>query len=88
MKLKDNYTLMELGGEYVAVPVGDAAETLRGVIRLNETGREVWLGLADALTAEEIAARLTEQYEVSADDALRDVKNQIDTLRKYGVLTD
>ena len=38
MKLIDDIVLTEVAGDYVAVPVGEASQVLRGIVRLNKTG--------------------------------------------------
>ena len=45
MKIKDSFTLAELAGEYVAVPLNEGS--FRGVVKLNESGAEVFRGLTE-----------------------------------------
>ena len=62
MKLIGSYLITEVDGEQFAVPVGAAAETVHGLIRLNDTGRDILQGLMDGKSEEEIAAGLHEKY--------------------------
>ena len=89
MKLKDDIILIELGDEYAAIPTGDAAEDLRIIIRLNETGAAIWKGLADGKTVEQIARALVEEYEgVDLPQAKDAVLGVIDRLQKEGLLEE
>jgi hypothetical protein len=51
-------------------------------IRLNDTGAEIWRGLSDGRTPEEIAAGLAEQEGASAEEVLEDVKAFIDSIER------
>lgn len=89
MKLKEGWTLTELAGEYVAVPTGESAKTFSGIVRLNETGRDIWQGLADGLDEDGIAHRLTELYDgIDHDTAKSDVKKVFAKLMKEGLLEE
>ena len=88
MKLKSKMTLMELGTSYVAVPVEQKTENDHYLIRLNETGKSVWEGLTEGLSAEAIAERLTQQYDVELDRAMKAVQNVIKSLREGGLLEE
>ena len=88
MKLAEGLVLVETAGEYIAVPTGASAELLRGVVRLNESGAEVWRGLEAGEDEAGIAARLAAVYEVDADTALRDTRAVVEKLRAAGLVTD
>lgn len=53
---------------------------------LNATGVAALEGLRDGLTPEQVAQRLTETFEVSPDEATRDVTDFVDHLRAYRLL--
>ena len=85
--LKD-WTLTELAGKYVAVPTGDAA-AFRGIVRLNESGRDIWEGLAAGLTDEQIAQKLVSAYaDLTEEKALAEVKKVVDLLRTERVISE
>ena len=89
MKLKEGWTLTELAGEYVAVPTGESAKTFSGIVRLNETGRDIWQGLADGLDEDGIAYRLTELYDgIDHDTAKSAVQKVFAKLMKEGLLEE
>jgi len=87
MKLNYNFTLTGLGGEYVAVPL-DGGDDFHGIVKLNESGAEVFRGLSEGQDEKQIARRLMEKYPgldtATADKAVSVV---IEQLREAG-LTD
>jgi PqqD family protein of HPr-rel-A system len=50
---------------------------------LNDTGLVVLEGLQEGLTEEEVAARLVERFEVTEEEASRDVDDFLDHLRTF-----
>lgn len=73
MRIKDGFVLREVAGQNVVIATGEASKTFHGMIKLNETGRMIWEGLAAGKSNEEIAADLTAAYDVDAEKAAADV---------------
>lgn len=73
MRIKDGFVLREVAGQNVVITTGEASKTFHGMIKLNETGRVIWEGLAAGKPNEEIAADLTAAYDVDAEKAAADV---------------
>ena len=67
MRIKDGFVLREVAGQNVVIATGEAS------IKLNETGRVIWEGLAAGKSDEAIAADLTSAYDVDAEKAATDV---------------
>lgn len=89
MKLKEGWTLTELGGEYVAVPDGESPESFHGIVRLNESGKDIWQGLAEGQSEIEIAEKLLELYDnIDRDRAQKAVKRVVDKLKQEGLLEE
>lgn len=86
MKIKEGFVCREVAGQTLVIATGKASKKFNGMIKLNETGKLIWQGVADGLTAEEIAHRLTEMYSVDAEKALSDVTDMIDKMEKAGFL--
>ena len=42
MKLNENYILKTVAGSPVVVPVGDAVNDIRGMIKLNDSAEFIW----------------------------------------------
>ncbi len=88
MKLKNNYTLTGLGNEYVAVPL-DGAENFHGIVKLNESGAEVFRGLSEGQDPKQVAQRLMEKYSgLDAATADKAVSVVIDQLKASGLIDE
>lgn len=88
MKLNKNFTVTEVAGDYIAIPVDDAADILHGIIRLNEAGKLIWDGLDEGLDELAIAKRICNEYEVDEATALQDIRDVMAKLKDAGILTD
>ena len=89
MKLKNTYVLTEIGNDTVAVPVSESAESSRRVIRLNKTAAEIWRGIEQEKSFEEIAAGLVEKYDgVDQASAMEHIKNTVNKLIEAGIVTE
>ena len=88
MKIKSGFVIREIAGQYMAVPVGERVNDLHGMIALNETGAFIWKLLEDEKTEKDLARALTEEYEVSYEEALEAVKEFRELMEKEQVLED
>ena len=61
MRLKSNFVLTELTGEYVAVSVDPSAD-FHGVVKLNASGAEVFRALNEGMNEEQCIERLMEKF--------------------------
>lgn len=85
MKLKSNYTLTGLAGEYVAVPM-DGDDGFHGLVKLNESGAEVFRGLSEGEDKEQLIQRLMAKYEgLDAGTAEKAVQIVLDELKAAGL---
>lgn len=67
MRLRYEFTIMDMGDEYAAVPVGDDAERFHGMLRLNDVSAEILELLREDTTPERVHAVLKERYPDSTD---------------------
>lgn len=86
MKLKDGFMLHTVGSQHMAVATGKAAAAFHGLVRNNDTANFVCEKLLKDTTAEDIAKALCEEYDVSFEKALADVKALIAKLDAAGML--
>ncbi len=89
MKVKQTLIFQALGDETVVVPVGEAAEALHGMMRVNATGAAILQSLADGLDEEAAAARLVDRFDgVDMDTARLAVGRIVEKLREAGLLEE
>lgn len=86
MKLKLELVKREIAGETFLVPVGEAAKKYCGMFALNELGGFIWNLLEDVDSEEEIVRKILEEYEVSEEEAARDVAEFTAKLREMEIL--
>lgn len=87
MKLKSGFVLEEVGGIFLAVAVGERAEELKVLIKLNSTGAFLWQKLAERDVSEaELVEALLEEYEVSRDVAEKSVASFVKSVSEGGLI--
>ena len=86
MKIKENFVLRQVADTWVVLPLGEATVEFTGMLTLNEAGLMLWHLLEQGTTREAMAAALTEEYEVENEQALADVDEFVDKLRRVNCL--
>ena len=86
MKIKKGFVVRVVGGEHVAVPVGELSKTFHGMINLNETGAFLWRFYSEEHTLEEGVDALCNEYEVERERAAAYVDRFADILTKNGFI--
>ena len=86
MKLKGTFTIREVAGEIIAIPVGQTALELNGMIVLNPVSRVIWEKLEKGADKEQILDALTENFEVERQVAAEDLREILDELSRQGML--
>lgn len=88
MKIKDGFTLRNIAGSDIVVPIGNASKIFNGMITLNDSGAFLWSALQKDTTIDEVVARLTDEYEVSTEQATADVQKFVDMLRENDLIDE
>lgn len=88
MKRNSNFLMREVADSVVVVPVGQAARSFPGMMRLNETGRFLWELLAQMQTEESLVDATVNRYDVSRAQAAEDVAAFLARIRSVGALEE
>ncbi len=88
MKLKYSFETVDMGDEIIAVPVGDGAQKIHGILKLNKEGLELYELLKKETTEESIVETLAAKYENDRDSLISYVHNFIETLRNSGMIEE
>ncbi len=88
MKLKEGFMLHDVNGEHMAIATGKAAQVFHGLVRNNETADFIYKQLLKETTPEKIAQALCEEYDVTPEKALADVRMLVEKLRTAGFLEE
>ncbi len=86
MKLKQEFVLRQVAGENLLIPVAGLNDTFRGIITLNETGTFIWKQMESGKEEPEIVEALLEEYEVSAEQAAKNVADFCENFRRLDIL--
>ena len=86
LKLDKEYVLRQIEDDYIIVPVGKAALSFNGMITVNETGAFLWEQLVKGTSKEGLLETLIETYEVTQEEAERDIDEFLDVLYTNNIL--
>lgn len=84
MKKKESFIVREIMGQFMFMPNGETATKFSGLIVSTETGAFIWEHIEEVSSAEEMANLLTQEFEVSYEEALADVTALFDNFMKAG----
>lgn len=88
MKASKDFIMREIAGEFILVPVGAAAVKFNGLITMNELGKFIFDLLAEERTVQELAEKITAEYDVSLETAVSDAEEFLQQLRDVGALVE
>lgn len=88
MKIRGEFVVRQVLDSYIAVPIGQTALHLNGMVMLNEVSRVIWTCLEREMTVEAIVTAVTDAFEVDAAEAQADVLAFIHQLRDAHLLEE
>ena len=88
MKLKYDFEVREIMGEYVIVPLGEGALQFAGMISTSETGALLVETLKNDVTRQELLDRVLSEYEIDEASATADLDMFLKQLREFNLLID
>lgn len=81
MKLVNGFVIKTIGGKCVAVATGEAVSRFKGMIVLNDTAEVIFRQLMESdTTAEAVALKLAEDFDITQEQAKSDVDAFIEKL--------
>jgi hypothetical protein len=89
VRLKYKLSMMDMGGEIAAVPVGDNASEFHGMLKVNEIGADILKCLEEETTPEKVMQALMEKYPDSSDQEVgEELASFLNQLLSEGLLID
>ncbi len=85
MKLKYDFVVNQVAGQFVAVPSGAVGE-FNGMIKLNDTGAFIFGLLGEETTAEEVIAKVAAEYSCDEATAAENVNAIIEQCKSADLL--
>lgn len=86
MIIKKELIKRDIAGDTILVPVGKTVYDSNGLFVLNELGAFIWDVLPKAETEAEIVEAVLNEYDVTAEEASRDIGEFLDKLRKMEII--
>lgn len=88
MHIVPGFLIREVAGETVAIPSGEAAHHLSGLVVINGCGRFLFEQLQTEQTEQSLLNAMTDVYEVDKETALADIREFLDILRENDMLME
>ena len=88
MYIKCTFEIVPMGDEIVLVPIGESAETVHGIVKLNQEGLEIVELLKTDTTEEKIVDYLADKYENDKAQLTGYVRSAVSSLRNAGLLNE
>lgn len=88
MKINGTFTLREVAGEILVIPVGETALKMNGMIILNPVSKVIWECLERNASEEEILRNVTELFDVNTGDAAQDIAEFLNQMRTQDLLAE
>lgn len=86
MKIKDGFVMREVAGQTLVIATGKASETFQGIIKLNKTGKDIWLLIEKGFTVDEIVETMHIKYKEDVSKIRVDVEQIISVMMEHGIL--
>jgi hypothetical protein len=82
----DNLVTRKIAGETIIVPIGKNSGELNAIYTLNPTGTKIWEMLGAAVANPLIAQSICEEYDVTLEEARKDLEEFQASLHNAGLL--
>ncbi|MCD8053540.1 MAG: PqqD family protein [Lachnospiraceae bacterium] len=88
MRLREGLILRDVGGDHVAVTVGEARKRFNGLMRNNDTADFIYRQLQSETTEEAIVEAMFEEYDAPREVIAADVHELLEQIRETGLLEE
>ena len=86
MKISEDFVLRRVANLWMVLPLKTDTVDFNGMVRLNDSGAMLWKLLEQGASREELLQAMTEQYNVSREQAAQDLEEFIGILNQAGCL--
>lgn len=80
------FSLQSIGDVYMLVPLQDEKFHIERILSTNEVGALLWNMLKNDCTEDTLADAVVDEYEISRETALSDIRNFLESLKKIDAL--
>jgi len=85
-KRDDNFVFRQIENETILVPIRDNVGDMGSIYNLNAVGAFIWQQLDGEKQLREVAAMVTEEFDVSVEQAQLDLQDFVDQLEEIDAI--
>lgn len=82
MKIKEGFVVREVANQAMVIAVGKASQSFKGMIKMNQTAKDIWFLIKDGLDLEQIVHEMKQKYDIEEEVIKKDVENIIEILKQ------
>ena len=86
MKIKEGFVLRRVLDEAIVIATGEMSKNFHGMVKLNDSGADIWEWISEGNDEIAVAKKLSEKYELSEGKAIADTKAMISQMADAGLL--
>lgn len=86
VKIKQGFVMRKVASQSVVIAVGKASEEFHGMINLNDSGSCIWKCMEEGMEAEEIASKITEEFDIDIQTAMADIEQMQSKMKELGIV--
>ena len=86
MKIKEGFVLRRVLDEAIVIATGEMSKNFHGMVKLNDSGADIWEWISEGNDEIAVAKKLSEKYELSEEKAIADTKAMISQMADAGLL--
>ena len=86
MKFNDNFEVVRVADEYLAVPTGEFASSFKGVVALNEASAFLLGKMREPISRNKLLESLVSEYELPLDVAEKDIDEFLIHMASIGLI--
>lgn len=88
MKIRGEFITRQILDDTVVLPVGNTAIEFNNMIMLNSVSLVIWQCLEKDVSFDDILKAVTDNFEVSQEQAVADISEFLDGMRSYNLLCE
>lgn len=88
MKIRGEFITRQILDDTVVLPVGNTAIEFNNMIILNSVSLVIWQCLEKDVSFDDILKAVTDNFEVSQEQAVADIREFLDGMRSYNLLDE
>lgn len=88
MKIRGEFITRQILDDTVVLPVGNTAIEFNNMIMLNSVSLVIWQCLEKNVSFDDILKAVTDNFEVSQEQAVADIREFLDGMRSYNLLDE